>query len=634
MSGAGIGASAGASSGAMKICLLSPAVDAHTLGLASVAQLLESCGVECSVAEGEIRDAVGDPEPERNGRALRAWLLASGANAVGFSYRLDPEDGAALFGRFLSFLRDSGLAAAKGGPIERVYFAGLPGACDLVAQRFPSVSGLFHGEETAAETLEILGVPLSRLPAAAAAAVAYDEDRLAFGRELVAKGDYRAVLPVDRSGYPLFGLRGDSLAARSADAVRRGLPPLMRAHVGPYLPDRKAAVDLFVDWTARLARSGLLDVLSIGTSQLTQSAFGEDWGDRPNGGGVPINSPAEYERVWRAARPMLVRTYAGAKDVPSLARMHEETLDIAWHALSFWWFCEMDGRGPNSVSQNLSEHFAAMSWIAASGKPLEPNVPHHFAFRGADDATYVVSGYLAARAAKDAGVRRLVLQVMLNTPRRTWGVQDLAKARALLALVRPLEDERFAVYLQPRGGLDYFSPDAEKAKAQLAASTALMDDIESGDDTSPRAIHVVSYSEGTGLADPGVVEESARIVRHALAEYRRLRRAGAVDDMGRSADAAERTRALLSEARTVIAAIEGSIPDPYTPRGFYEILASGFLPVPQLSSCREEFERAVAWRTAFVDGGVKVVDQRGKPVPAALRMEEVAQAARRRASQA
>ncbi|MDP3177143.1 MAG: hypothetical protein Q8M76_04515, partial [Spirochaetaceae bacterium] len=205
-------------------------------------------------------------------------------------------------------------------------------------------------------------------------------------------------------------------------------------------------------------------------------------------------------------------------------------------------------------------------------------------------------------------------------------------ARALLSLARSLEDGGFSVYLQPRAGLDYFSQEPDEAKAQLAASTALMDDIESGDDSSPRAIHVVSYSEGTGLADPSVVEESVRIVRRALDEYRRLRRSGAMDDMGRSADAAERTRALLSEARTIVAAIEGSIPDPYTPRGFYEILASGFLPVPQLSACREEFERAVAWRTAFVDGGVKVVDEKGKPLPAALRMEEAAQTARRRAS--
>jgi hypothetical protein len=40
-----------------------------------------------------------------------------------------------------------------------------------------------------------------------------------------------------------------------------------------------------------------------------------------------------------------------------------------------------------------------------------------------------------------------------------------------------------------------------KAKAQLAAVTAMMDDIEPQDEGSPQIIHVVSYSEAFRLAD-------------------------------------------------------------------------------------------------------------------------------------
>ncbi len=54
----------------------------------------------------------------------------------------------------------------------------------------------------------------------------------------------------------------------------------MRAHAGPY-----SSVREFLDWVQRLAHTGLLDILSIGTSQLTQGNFGEDWADLPNGGG-------------------------------------------------------------------------------------------------------------------------------------------------------------------------------------------------------------------------------------------------------------------------------------------------------------------------------------------------------------
>lgn len=57
--------------------------------------------------------------------------------------------------------------------------------------------------------------------------------------------------------------------------------------------------------------------------------------------------------------------------------------------------------------------------------------------RGGDDLTYVLSGLVAAKVAKAAGVRSLILQIMLNT-RRQHGHYSLAKARALLHLVREL----------------------------------------------------------------------------------------------------------------------------------------------------------------------------------------------------
>ena len=267
--------------------------------------------------------------------------------------------------------------------------------------------------------------------------------------------------------------------------------------MGPYLPDRWEAVHLFQEWVRQLAAAGFLDILSIGTSQLTQSDFGEDWGDRPE----RRRRAAQFARRVRRrlaggpahAGPHLCRHH----EHPRAGAMYEERIHIAWHALSLWWFCRIDGRGPYSVRENLEQHIETLRYIATTGKPFEANVSHHFAFRGADDVTYVVSAVLAARTAKAAGIRHFVLQNMLNTPKSTWGVQDLAKSRALLRSCGNLEDDRFRVILQPRGGLDYFSPDLDKAKAQLAAVTALMDDIEPQDRHSPPLIHVVSYTEAS-----------------------------------------------------------------------------------------------------------------------------------------
>jgi hypothetical protein len=311
--------------------------------------------------------------------------------------------------------------------------------------------------------------------------------------------------------------------------------------------------------------------------------------------------------------------------------MYEERLDMAWHALSFWWFCALDGRGPNSVAANLVEHHAALRSIAASGKPFEPNVPHHFAFRGADDVSYVVAGYVAAKAAKAAGIRCLVLQIMLNTPKSMWGIQDLAKARALLSLARSLEGPGFQVFLQPRGGLDYFSKDEEKAKAQLAAVTALMDDIEAGNSASPDIIHVVGFSEANSLADPEIIAESVRITRHALDAYRTARSRGNVPDMSRDPEVEHRTRALISDARLMVSAMENAIRDPYGPAGMYEALASGFFALPYLSFCRDEFAAAAGQETRARNGGIVVVDAEGRPVSAAERARAATETARRRA---
>lgn len=600
--------------------LVHAAIDAHTLGISSFQRLLEDCGFRCHVAGVEVCQAFSRPESPASMAVIERWIRDRRISLLGFSYRLDPRDGAEIFSRLLHQLRERRLLAETGGPLRGLYFAGLPTACRMVSQCHPEVAGVFTGDETAGETLRMLGLRYDQIPGPAAEQTRYDDDRLAFGREIVRRADYLSVRPPERKTYPGYGSAADTLIARIEHHRRCRLPPLIRAHVGPYLPDRKEAVRLFLDWARQLAAAGLLDVLSIGTSQLTQSHFGEDWGSRPNGGGVPLNSPEEFAAVWQASRPMLVRTYAGTRDIPRLARMYEETIHIAWHALSLWWFCRLDGRGPYSLDENLRQQIETLRYVATTGKPFEPNVPHHFAFRGADDVTYVVSGVLAARLAKRLGIRWLVLQNMLNTPKSTWGVQDLARSRAMLRLVRELEDERFGVILQPRAGLDYFSHDPERAKAQLAAATALMDDIEPHDPFSPPVIHVVSYSEASHLADPPTVIESIRIVLAALREYRRLRAAGHVPDMTKHPEVESRSQELMEGARAVLDAAEAHIPDLYSPEGLYRVFAEGFLPVPYLWECRAEFPKAVRWQTSAVRGSVVVVRDDGRPMSVSDRL--------------
>lgn len=596
-----------------KYGLIKPAIDAHTLGVNSVAELLRDCGYTVVFAGEEVAAAMNDYRYKARRKLVIDWILANEIEWLGISYRLDYENAVNMVGYLIEDFKREGLFKYQGGRLDTIFFGGLPRACEVMDKEFKGLVITFSGGESVTETLTKLGVPENRIPKNIYEGSRYDDSRLEFGKQIIDSEQYRSLKPQERVLYPEYGTAKDTLMKRLDAGRRAGLGPLMRAHVGPYSSTmtREEAVQEFLHWTKALADARHLDILSIGSSQLTQSNFGEEWGDKANGGGVPINSPEEYRMIWEAAKPMLIRTYAGTKDIPRLARIHEHYLNICWHALSLWWFNKLDERGPYDLYTNLRQHTEAIRYIATTGKPLEANVPHHFSFRGGDDVTYIVSAYLSAKLAKQLGIRVFILQNMLNTPRSTWGVQDLAKSRAMLKLIKSLENPDFQIVLQPRAGLDYFKPNLYDAKIQLAAVTALMDDIDPYNELSPPIIHVVSYSEASDLATPEIINESIQITRYSLQRYRELRRLGKVEDMGRSPEVEEREKELYLAARKLITAIEGSMANPYTAEGFYKIFAAGFLPVPYLWRETEEFGHAKNWKTKPVRGCIKVINEAG-----------------------
>ena len=85
--------------------------------------------------------------------------------------------------------------------------------------------------------------------------------------------------------------------ARLEYARKKHALPIIRTHSGPYNPNRMEALKEYNSWCRDLAQSQLLDVLSIGSSQLTQSNFGENWEGKANGGGVTVNSELEYMTI-------------------------------------------------------------------------------------------------------------------------------------------------------------------------------------------------------------------------------------------------------------------------------------------------------------------------------------------------
>lgn len=221
------------------------------------------------------------------------------------------------------------------------------------------------------------------------------------------------------------------------------------------------------------------------------------------------------------------------------------------------------------------------------------------------ERTYSTSGNnLFETIQNNASYREIDAPPTINC---TWGVQDLAKSRAMLHIAKELEDDNFRIILQSRAGLDYFKPDLEAAKIQLASVTAMMDDIDPDNDHSPDIIHVVSYCEALYLATPDIINDSIKITRTALKEYRRLKKLGLTPDV-KTDDIAERTEILETSARKILAAMEETIPDLYSPEGLYIAFVAGWLPVPELWSDSDEFIHAKCWETKMQNGGTHLVD--------------------------
>jgi hypothetical protein len=193
----------------------------------------------------------------------------------------------------------------------------------------------------------------------------------------------------------------------------------------------------------------------------------------------------------------------------------------------------------------------------------------------------------------------------------------------MLKLVRGLEDNHFRVIYQPRAGLDYFSTDVDKAKMQLAAVTSLMQDVEPDKQDSPEIIHVVSYSEALFLARPDVIDESIQITRSALKFYPEHREKNAVRDIIESQELRVQTDKLWKEANLMIQYIEKNVRKLYSGKGFYDVFKQGYFPVPYLWEKRDEFARAVNWKTKSINGGVFVIDDKGKKMDVSKRLERI-----------
>lgn len=354
--------------------------------------------------------------------------------------------------------------------------------------------------------------------------------------------------------------------------------PIFRSHFGlPSFERTREGIE-------KLAQSGLIDVISLGTDQYTQSHFYNQEAipaDSRGAGGVPIRTEEDFRLLFETAQQgnfPLIRTYAGTDDLLKLAEMYSRNINNAWSAVPIFWFNKMDGRGPMDLESSIKSHLDLIKYNADNGIPVEVLEAHHWSMRDAPDEVAITSAYLGAFISKKLGVQNFVSQYMFNTPPLTSGVNDLAKMLAQKELIESLADNNFNVYTQTRAGLFSFPVNEDMAKGQLVSSTMLQMQLD------PDIIHVVSYSEADHAATPEDIIASLNMVRQVVknSQY-------GLPDMSIDPTVKKRKDELTENAKRILSVIDrryalDTLHD--NPEKLAGIVYDGVFDAPQLSSSK------------------------------------------------
>lgn len=477
------------------------------------------------------------------------------ADLIGVSYRLTPETGAHLLGRFAEAADDLHRAGM------RFAFAGTPPLAEL-ARGLGFFERIFDGSEPAEEALAYL------------------------------KGQGGVAL--SEADYP------QSTMARIA---WKSPFPLIRHHFGlPTMDATEAGI-------AQIAEACALDVISLGIDQDAQENFFRPERQdrrRTGAGGVPVRSADDYRTLYAASRRgnyPLLRTYSGTDDFVRLAELYVETINNAWCAIPLFWFNAMDGRGPWDLEGSIREHQDVMRWYGARGIPVELNEPHHWGMRDAPDVVFAASAYLAAYNARACGVEDYIAQLMFNSPPGHSDAMDLAKMLAILELLEPLRSSNFRVWRQTRTGLLSYPLDPSAARAHLAASIYLQMAIK------PHIVHVVGHTEAHHAATADDVIEACGLARRAIENALRGQ-----PDMTSDPRVQQRVAVLVSETRVLLDAIADlappQVPDPLAdPATLAQAVARGLLDAPQLRNNRFARGQII---TRIINGACVAVDAQGQ----------------------
>src|SRR5262249_4188364 len=144
---------------------------------------------------------------------------------------------------------------------------------------------------------------------------------------------------------------------------------------------------------------------------------------------------------------------------------------------------------------------------------------------------------------------------MFNNPPCTSPIMDLGKMLAKLELVESLQNARFRVWRETRGGLTSYPPEPSVARGHLAATVALQMQFK------PHIVHIVGHTEAHHGPRGAEVLEAGRMGAGLISECLL-----GSPDMTADARVQQRKDQLLADASVLLDAIAslGSGCDPYT----------------------------------------------------------------------
>ncbi|MFA5012404.1 MAG: methionine synthase [Ignavibacteria bacterium] len=412
------------------------------------------------------------------------------------SYRLTPEVGEELFHKLKDEVKRNNLSGV------RFIFGGTPPVAEK-AEESGIFEKVFNGTETTEKIVEYL------------------------------------------RGYGQKGIN-EIFPNRLVERINLKYPyPLLRHHFG------RPTMEETLEGVKKIAESGVLDILSIGTDQNAQEYFfnPENMKKSLDGaGGVPVRKAKDLSDIFAASRCgnyPLVRCYSGTNNLLKWAQMSVETINNAWAAIPLTWYSVMDGRSKRSLKEAITENQFVMKWYAEKGIPVEVNESHQWSLRDAHDSLAVTMSFLAAYNARKMGVRNYVSQYMFNTPPGTTPQMDIAKMMAKNDMINSLKNENFDVFREVRAGIAHFSEDAHKAKGQAAASSVISLTLK------PHILHVVGFSEGDHATHPEELIESCKIIHGVLFDC-----LDGMIDASMDIKITERKNHLISEANDLLEAIK------------------------------------------------------------------------------